>query len=77
VQQSAFQAGPLGASLPAATVGEPVVAAALGVTVLGERLRAGGAEWVLVAVLVVAMGAATVALARSAAAPAAAAGPPA
>ncbi len=76
VQQSAFQAGPLGASLPAATVGEPVVAAALGVTVLGERLRAGGAEWVLVAVLVVAMGAATVALARSAAAPAAAAGPP-
>ncbi|SNS25847.1 hypothetical protein SAMN04488107_1929 [Geodermatophilus saharensis] len=73
VQQSAFQAGPLGASLPAATVGEPVVAAALGVTVLGERLRAGGAEWVLVAVLVAAMVAATVALARSSAATAVAA----
>jgi drug/metabolite transporter (DMT)-like permease len=68
VQQSAFQAGPLGASLPAATVGEPVVAAALGITVLGERLRAGGAEWLLVAVLVAAMVAATVALARAAAA---------
>ncbi len=72
VQQAAFQAGPLGASLPAATVGEPVVGAALGITVLGERLRAGGAEWVLVAVLIAAMVAATVALARSSAAPAAA-----
>ncbi len=73
VQQAAFQAGPLGASLPAATVGEPVVGAALGVAVLGERLRAGGGEWVLVAVLVAAMVAATVALARSAAAAAPAA----
>ncbi|PWW23668.1 hypothetical protein JD79_02843 [Geodermatophilus normandii] len=68
VQQAAFQAGPLGASLPAATVGEPVVGAALGIAVLGERLRAGGAEWVLVSVLVAAMVAATVALARSSAA---------
>ena len=68
VQQLAFQAGPLQASLPAATVGEPVVAAALGITVLGERLRAGGAEWLLVVVLVAAMVAATVALARSTAA---------
>ncbi|MGR7027500.1 DMT family transporter [Geodermatophilus sp. URMC 62] len=68
VQQAAFQAGPLGASLPAATVGEPVVGAALGIAVLGERLRAGGTEWLLVAVLVAAMVAATVALARSAAA---------
>ncbi|MGY1604751.1 DMT family transporter [Geodermatophilus sp. SYSU D00815] len=66
VQQSAFQAGPLGASLPAATVGEPVVAALIGITVLGERLDADGAEWALVAVLVAAMAAATVALARSA-----------
>jgi drug/metabolite transporter (DMT)-like permease len=74
VQQSAFQAGPLGASLPAVTVAEPVVAAALGVTVLGERLRAGGAEWVVVAVLVVGMVVATVALARSAAAPVGAVG---
>ena len=72
LQQSAYQAGPLEASLPAATVGEPVVAAVLGVTVLGERLQAGGAEWLLVAVLVAAMVAATVALARSSAVPAAA-----
>lgn len=72
VQQAAFQAASLGASLPAATVGEPVVAVALGITVLGERLGAGGAEWLLVGVLVTGMVAATVALARSSAA----AGPP-
>jgi drug/metabolite transporter (DMT)-like permease len=71
VQQSAFQAASLGASLPAATVAEPVVAVALGITVLGERLRAGGAEWSLIGVLVAAMAAATVALARSSAAAAA------
>ncbi|WP_138759943.1 DMT family transporter [Modestobacter altitudinis] len=69
VQQSAYQAGPLEASLPAATVGEPVVAVALGLTVLGERVQADGAEWLLIAVLTVAMGAATVALARSSAVP--------
>ncbi|HEV7210538.1 MAG TPA: DMT family transporter [Blastococcus sp.] len=67
LQQSAFQAGDLRASLPVVTVGEPVVAVAVGIAVLGERLGATGAEWVLIAVLVVAMGAATLALARSAA----------
>jgi drug/metabolite transporter (DMT)-like permease len=71
LQQSAYQAGPLEASLPAATVGEPVVAAVLGVTVLQERLQAGGAEWLLVAVLAAAMVVATVALARSSVRPAA------
>lgn len=65
VQQSAYQAGPLEASLPATTVLEPVVAAVLGVVVLGERLQADGVEWVLIAVLVVAMAAATAALARA------------
>ncbi|PZA23017.1 hypothetical protein DMO24_02240 [Modestobacter versicolor] len=64
LQQSAYQAGSLEASLPAATVGEPVVATVLGITVLGERLQAGGTEWVLVAVLVVVMAAATAALAE-------------
>ena len=44
LQQSAYQAGALEASLPAVTVGEPVVAVALGIGVLGERLRAYGAE---------------------------------
>jgi hypothetical protein len=67
LQQSAFQAGALTASLPAVTVGEPVVAVLVGITVLGEQLRADGAEWALIAVLVVVMVAATVALARSAA----------
>ena len=67
LQQAAFQAGDLAASLPAVTVGEPVVAVALGVAVLHERLRADGAEWVLVAGLVAVMVAATVALARSSA----------
>ena len=67
LQQSAYQAGSLEASLPAVTVGEPVVAVALGIGVLGERLQADGAEWALVGVLVVVMAAATVALARAAA----------
>jgi hypothetical protein len=67
LQQSAFQAGALTASLPAVTVGEPVVAVLVGITVWREQLRADGAEWALIAVLVVVMVAATVALARSAA----------
>ena len=65
LQQSAFQAGDLEASLPAVTVGEPVVAAVVGVVVLQERLRADGAEWALIAACVAVMVAATVALARS------------
>jgi hypothetical protein len=67
LQQSAFQAGALGASLPAVTVGEPVVAAGIGVTVLHEQLHAGGAERVLLGGLVAVMVAATVALARASA----------
>ena len=42
LQQTAFRAGALGASLPAVTVGEPVVAVVVGVAVLHEHLRAGG-----------------------------------
>jgi len=67
LQQSAYQAGALEASLPAVTVGEPVVAVALGIGVLQERLQADGVEWALIGVLVVVMAAATVALARAAA----------
>ncbi|MEU2348466.1 DMT family transporter [Modestobacter sp. NPDC049651] len=77
LQQSAFQAGDLAASLPAITVGEPVVAVVIGTVVLHERLRADGAEWVLLAAVVVAMVVATGVLARSAAGPAAPAGEPA
>jgi len=67
LQQSAFQAGALGASLPIVTVGEPVVAVLLGVAVLDEQVRSSGAEWVLIGVLAVVMAVATVALARSSA----------
>jgi hypothetical protein len=67
VQQSAFQAAGLQASLPLIIVGEPVVAVVLGVVVLDEQVRADGVEWVLIGVLVAVMVAATVALARSAA----------
>jgi hypothetical protein len=67
LQQSAFQAGQLGASLPTMIVGEPVVAVAIGALVLQEELRADGAEWLLIAVLVMVMTAATIALARSSA----------
>ncbi len=67
LQQSAFQAGALGASLPIVTVGEPVIAVALGIVVLDEQVRSSGPEWVLIGVLAVVMAVATAALARSAA----------
>ncbi|RTL63485.1 MAG: hypothetical protein EKK42_28075 [Pseudonocardiaceae bacterium] len=67
LQQSAFQAGDLAASIPAVTVGEPVVAAIVGVTVLDERIAAAGPGRLLIGVLVVVMAAATIALARSSA----------
>jgi hypothetical protein len=68
LQQAAFSAGPLAASLPAVTVGEPVAAAALGIAVLGEQVLADGLEWGLIGLLVVLMVAATAALSRSSAA---------
>ncbi len=67
LQQSAFQAGALGASLPAVVVGAPLVAAVVGVTVLDERLATGGPVLVLVGALVVVLVVATVALARASA----------
>ncbi|GAA4919462.1 hypothetical protein EV188_103243 [Actinomycetospora succinea] len=71
LQQAAFGAGPLAASLPAVTVGEPIVAAVLGVVVLFEQVRADGPEWFLIGLLVVLMVVATAALSRSSAASAA------
>lgn len=67
-QQSAFRAGSLTASLPTMTVAKPVVAVALGVTVLNETLEASGPEWVLLAAAVVLVIVSTVALARGEAA---------
>ncbi|MBF6332069.1 DMT family transporter [Nocardia transvalensis] len=54
LQQRGYQVGPLSASLPAFTVAEPLGAAFLGMTVLGERLRSGpvGTAFVVVAVVV-------------------------
>lgn len=67
-QQSAFRAGALTASLPTITVAKPVVASALGITVLGETMNADGPEMIwLIAGVVVVIGA-TVALARGEAA---------
>jgi drug/metabolite transporter (DMT)-like permease len=67
-QQSAFRAGALTASMPTMTVAKPVVAAVLGVTLLGEALTASGAEaFVLVAGVALVI-IATVALARGEAA---------
>lgn len=65
VQQSSFRAGSLTASLPTMTVTEPIVAALLGVVILGETLRADDAGWLLLGTAVVFMVVATAALARS------------
>lgn len=67
LQQAAFQAGDLATTLPAITVAEPLVAALLGLTVLGEQVQADGAEWVLIGLLVVVTVVATAVLARSSA----------
>lgn len=68
VNQSAFQAGSLTASLPTLTIVEPVVAALIGVTLMHEELRASGAgAGAAIAAAVVGMAVAAVALARRAA----------
>jgi drug/metabolite transporter (DMT)-like permease len=68
VNQRAFQAGSLTASLPTLTVVEPIVAAIIGVTMLHETVPTSGPlEWLAVVVSVIAMIAATVVLSRSAA----------
>jgi drug/metabolite transporter (DMT)-like permease len=67
-QQSAFRAGSLTSSLPTLTVAKPVVAVALGVTVLKETLQADGPEWLLLIAAAVIVIVATVGLARGEAA---------
>lgn len=64
LEQSAFRAGSLAASLPAVTISEPMVGSVLGVFVLGETLRPDDAGWFVLIVAIAAMIAATVALAR-------------
>lgn len=65
VQQRAFQVGPLSASLPALTIGEPIAAVFLGMTVLDERLRVEGLGIVVIGCAVAVMIVTTIALSRS------------
>jgi len=68
INQRAFQAGSLTASLPTLTVVEPVVAAIVGVTMLHETVPTTGVlEWTAVGASVIAMIVATVVLSWSAA----------
>lgn len=63
-EQAAFRAGALTASMPTLEVAQPVVAALLGVVVLGETLNTGRAGAFVLAAAAVVMTAATVGLAR-------------
>ncbi len=62
--QSAFRAGPLTASMPTLQVSQPVVAAVLGVVVLGESLNTGRAGTIALVAAALVMTAAIVKLAR-------------
>ncbi len=66
LNQSAFQAGHLAASLPALTVTNPVLSSIIGVTLFGETLGASGPLAITVtATAVVVMIAGTISLSRS------------
>jgi drug/metabolite transporter (DMT)-like permease len=68
LNQSAFQAGELEASLPTLTVVEPIIGSILGVLMLDEQLRATGPlEWSAVVISALVAIAAVVALAHAAA----------
>jgi drug/metabolite transporter (DMT)-like permease len=62
--QAAFRAGPLTASMPTLEVSQPVVAAVLGVVVLGEKLNTGTAGVIALLMAAVAVPAAIYQLAR-------------
>ena len=68
LQQSAFHAGALQASVPTMIVLEPVVAVLLGILVLGEQLTVHGPAVMVLPVAVAAMLAGTIALGRDSAA---------
>jgi drug/metabolite transporter (DMT)-like permease len=63
-EQSAFRAGTLTASMPTLEVTQPVVAAVLGVVVLGETLNTGHAGMIALVIAALVMAVATVELAR-------------
>ena len=66
LQQLAFQAADLSASQPAITVLTPIAGALCGIAIFGERLQTTTWGYVVVALAVLAMGWATIALARTA-----------
>lgn len=66
LQQLAFQAADLSASQPAITVLTPVAGAVCGIAIFGERLDTSTWGWLIVIMAVLAMGWATIALARTA-----------
>ncbi len=68
LNQLAFQAGPLTASLPATATVDPLASIALGVLVYDEHLRTGGAAALGLVALLLVLGAATVQLSRAGAA---------
>lgn len=63
--QSAFQAGPLEASLPLLTIADPIVASFIGVAAFHERLAAGGWHGVAAVVALVLLLAGVASLSRS------------
>lgn len=63
-EQAAFRAGSLTASMPTLEISQPIVAALLGLVVLGERLNTGPAGMIALVAAVLLMTAATVELAR-------------
>ncbi|WP_367141271.1 DMT family transporter [Mycobacterium sp.] len=65
LSQWAFRAGPLTASMPTLQVSQPVIAALLGVVILGETLNTGRAGMIALAAAAVVMTAAIFQLARS------------
>jgi drug/metabolite transporter (DMT)-like permease len=64
LQQSAFNAGALKASVPLMLIGEPLVAVAIGFLVMDERLTAHGIAAPILVTMVGAMAASTIALGR-------------
>lgn len=64
LQQSAFHAGSLKASVPAMLVLEPVVAVLLGQVILGEHLAVSTPSAILLTIAIAAMAVATIALGR-------------
>jgi drug/metabolite transporter (DMT)-like permease len=64
VQQLSFNAGALKNSLPAMTIGEPIVAFILGYTLLAEKFQVHGLGWIAMAAALWVMVASTVVLSR-------------